>query len=370
MTCAQARVVRAPEGAPASRLEVVALRDVGAGVRHQLAQLGHGSATLPRLAAALGEIGLVAGDAGKGRRPLGGDDREREGVEAAGLVAVSRAAATSSAGAPASPLLKCRATPPVPRAGEQRIGELARGRPRAARPAARRTDSRAEPAGLAGRRPEDVAGGAPGRSSATTQSGAFAFRQRGVPEVRAPGSATISGGYDRMKSAGRLADPVEERLPDCLAPARWSRPWNTMVISQRRCPGRNAICSPQCGLNRPRVEVHESPIRPRNAASELAWTVAEGRAENSGSACVRSVSRVTTPRLPPPPPFNPQNRSGLVQALAMRTAPSAVTISASSRLAAASAVVLREAAEAAALDQAGDADGQAAAALHVAARLG
>ena len=59
-------------------------------------------------------------------------------------------------------------------------------------------------------------------------------------------------------------------------------------------------------------------------------------APNSGGrSCVLSVRRVITPKLPPPPPFSAQNRSGLVQALAMRTAPSAVTTSASSRLAAA-----------------------------------
>ena len=57
--------------------------------------------------------------------------------------------------------------------------------------------------------------------------------------------------------------------------------------------------------------------------------------KNSGKSCVRSVSRVTTPKLPPPPPLIAQNRSGFVQALAILTAPSAVTISASSRLAAA-----------------------------------
>src|SRR5262249_9574492 len=62
-----------------------------------------------------------------------------------------------------------------------------------------------------------------------------------------------------------------------------------------------------------------------------------GRAAPSqaGSAWVRSVSRVTTRKVPPPPPLSAQNRSGFWAALAVRTAPSAVTTSASSRFAAA-----------------------------------
>jgi hypothetical protein len=53
-----------------------------------------------------------------------------------------------------------------------------------------------------------------------------------------------------------------------------------------------------------------------------------------GRSCVRTVTRVTTP-YPPQPPFSAQNRSGFVQELAILTSPSAVTISASKRLAAA-----------------------------------
>src|SRR5215468_12628321 len=59
------------------------------------------------------------------------------------------------------------------------------------------------------------------------------------------------------------------------------------------------------------------------------------RCEPAGSGWVRSVSRVTTPKVPPPPPLSAQNRSGLLAALAVRTAPSGVTTSASSRFAAA-----------------------------------
>jgi hypothetical protein len=41
---------------------------------------------------------------------------------------------------------------------------------------------------------------------------------------------------------------------------------------------------------------------------------------------VLKVNEVTTPKLPPPPPRQAQNRSGLVLALAVLTWPSAVTI--------------------------------------------
>ena len=74
------------------------------------------------------------------------------------------------------------------------------------------------------------------------------------------------------------------------------------------------------------------PIRRRNAVSELALIVMFTAPKSSGSLWTCSVSRVTTPRLLPPPPLRPQNSSGFVHAFAMRTAPSAVTTSASSRL--------------------------------------
>ena len=92
--------------------------------------------------------------------------------------------------------------------------------------------------------------------------------------------------------------------------------------------------------------------------------------KNSGSSWVRKVARVTTPQLPPPPPFSAQNRSGFIAALAMRTAPSAVTISASSSPAATVPKVFEKLPKPPLWIEAGDADVGAAAALHIAARLG
>ena len=49
-----------------------------------------------------------------------------------------------------------------------------------------------------------------------------------------------------------------------------------------------------------------------------------------GRSCVRNVPRVTTPNVPPPPPFGAQNKSGSRLGLTIRMRPSAVTSSASS----------------------------------------
>src|SRR5262249_46408746 len=68
-----------------------------------------------------------------------------------------------------------------------------------------------------------------------------------------------------------------------------------------------------------------------DAAAIMVWTAPT----EAGRGWVRSVSGVTAPKVPPPPPLSAQNRSGLLAALAVRTAPSGVTTSASSRFAAA-----------------------------------
>src|SRR5258707_2178507 len=53
-----------------------------------------------------------------------------------------------------------------------------------------------------------------------------------------------------------------------------------------------------------------------------------------GAGTVRNVNEVTTPKFPPPPPWQAQNRSpkGLGSAAAVSTAPLAVTICSDSRL--------------------------------------
>jgi hypothetical protein len=63
--------------------------------------------------------------------------------------------------------------------------------------------------------------------------------------------------------------------------------------------------------------------------------VASTAPKKPGNTWVRRVRRVTTPKVPPPPPLRAQNSSRLRTGLAIRTAPSAVTTSASSRFAAA-----------------------------------
>ena len=78
------------------------------------------------------------------------------------------------------------------------------------------------------------------------------------------------------------------------------------------------------------------------AASDVARTLKFTAPNVSGNSCTFSVRRVTTPSEPPPPPFSAQKRSAFVQALQMRTVPSAVTTSACSRLAAASPKALEK----------------------------
>ena len=262
----------------------------------------------------------------------------------------------------------------MPARGEQRVDE--RAAPlglQQRRAAARRIDSRAGPARPApGRPPRRRCPSArrAGRRRMIKPSSALEQQSASQKVARRGGDDLQRRDVD-LELLGRRRHRVEERAPDGLRLAAVEA-LEHHRDRRGRCRGRKRICSPQCGLNSARaVEVDDLADQPAERRRPTPPGSSVFTAPKiSGRACVRSVSRVTTPKLPPPPPLSAQNSSGCVQALAIRTAPSAVTTSASSRLAAASAVGLRKAAEAAALDQPGDADGHAAAALHVAAGLG
>ena len=88
----------------------------------------------------------------------------------------------------------------------------------------------------------------------------------------------------------------------------------------RTLPGRKTICSPQCGLKSFAVEADDPADQAAERGVRSRPDRQEHGAKKAGRSCVRSVSRVTTPRLPPPPPFSAQNRSGLVHALTVLTA--------------------------------------------------
>ena len=160
------------------------------------------------------------------------------------------------------------------------------------------------------------------------------LKKVGAQKVRASVATMRSGEKARSKSSGLASSAAKNGCHAATAALR-ERPWKT-IDTWSRLPRRKRICSPQCGPTSARAQ--KSSVRPislRNAAAEVAATSMLTAPKVSGSACTRSVSRVTTPKLPPPPPLSAQKRSGFVQALARRTWPSAVTTSASSRLPAA-----------------------------------
>ena len=116
------------------------------------------------------------------------------------------------------------------------------------------------------------------------------------------------------------------------------------------------------------VEVDELREQPPEGVVGSAWTVKLDAAEGLGSSCVASVSRVTTPNVPPPPPFSAQNRSGSCACVDDADLAVGGDDLGLEQARAGRAEALGEAAEAAALHQAGDADGGAAAALDIALR--
>ena len=165
-----------------------------------------------------------------------------------------------------------------------------------------------------------------------TSPGAFCSRKAASQNVvlEAPRSVRAA----QQEVLGSVGYPIKEGLPQRLR----------LLLAQTLEHHRKAQDVPRLepGLLAPVrveepfvVEAMKRAIRSRKAVSELALMVPKTAPKYSGSSRVLSVSRVTTPKLPPPPPLSAQNKSGLVQALATFTAPSAVTTSASSRPAAA-----------------------------------
>ncbi|MGC2199235.1 MAG: hypothetical protein WA633_03675 [Stellaceae bacterium] len=77
-----------------------------------------------------------------------------------------------------------------------------------------------------------------------------------------------------------------------------------------------------------------------------------GREARAGITHNNKVSRVTTPKLLPPPPLRAQNRSAFMQLFAMRTAPSAGNDFGLQQIGGGGAVILRKTAEPADLREA------------------
>ena len=203
-----------------------------------------------RVAAGQRQVGLVAGHAGIGRRPLGRADRQREGVDS-GRVGRRVARRSHRLGRRAGQaLVEVQRHPPVPR----RRRTAPRPAPRCCRLAAAPPASRSTGSHAGTSRPRrdwsrqnTLSSGAPGRSSLSMKSDAL-LHPGGVPELRAP-----ERGDQRRKSSAnssRLAcHPVEERLP-CRVRAAAVEPLEHHGDPQHVVAAGTATCSPQCGLNR------------------------------------------------------------------------------------------------------------------------
>ena len=171
-----------------------------------------------------------------------------------------------------------------------------------------------------------------------------------------------------LKSCGEAASQSKNGRQIASA-CCWSSPWNTIAIA-RTLPGRKAICSPQCGLSS-RLAVEADDL-----ADQPAERGVRGRLDRHehGAEELRQIVR----------PQREPGHDAEAAATAALDRPEQVRIRAGvgdphravggddlgfQQARRGHAVGLREASEAAALDQAGDAHGQAAAALDVAARL-
>jgi len=105
-----------------------------------------------------------------------------------------------------------------------------------------------------------------------------------------------------------------------------------MLILITLCEPTYAV-SPQCSLKRCfGVKAYEGVQQAAVCLVRRRFDIEHDDAEVLGSSCVRTVSLLTAPKVPPPPPLSAQNRSGLTHAFAIWIEPSAVTTSASNRL--------------------------------------
>src|SRR5262249_37909257 len=105
----------------------------------------------------------------------------------------------------------------------------------------------------------------------------------------------------------------------------------------------------------------------RKAVSDPAVIVPKTPPKNAGSSRVRSVTRGTTPRLPPPPPLRAQKGGGVGAGGGKPPTPAGGQPPPLKYPRRCQTVFLREAAEAAALNQSRHAHRRAAATLNVAA---
>ena len=106
----QSWVVRSPKGSLPGPIEKVALRHIGPGIRYDLSQFIHRLVDLNRIFARCSQIRLMAGNTRVDRRAPACNDRQSERTQHRGIRRGVSCRRHRFRGAPASPLLKCKAT--------------------------------------------------------------------------------------------------------------------------------------------------------------------------------------------------------------------------------------------------------------------
>ena len=288
-----------------------------------------------------------------------------------GCIAVSWAAARTSAGAPASPLLTCNAM------GQWRLpANNASARARCRSGANSDAGSQAErypcqelahlvpiaaPPEVACRRARAVVG--------HDQPGRVLREKPGIPHLPGRQRHDLDGRLEG-KVLRRAGDPVQERAPHLhrlLSVRDHDRP----SPAGGCCPAQTAVVRPSADCRGARGRSRWCcAVRVRNAVSEVALIAPKTPPKETGSSWVRSVRRVTTPKLPPPPPLSAQNRLGMRAGIGDPHHAIGGDDLGFQQPRRRQAVALREAAEPAAENEPRHADRRAAPALHVAAGLG